>query len=444
MSKKQSLLISEKTKDNLLKLYSGKEYIKYSRRLKLEKTVILTGVILLSLIAALYLYTNQDRKTSFQVKDLLRNDYKEGDKSVELWVEGASVPGGRKSFLLEVNEKEYTLTELETFSKELDEILWSVILGNNESCDNVTTNLSLVTAIEGFPFDISWKSDNPLLLNNQGCIDSERLAGEIDKQSCTEIEVCLVATLIYKDYREDKYGFVNLKNAPLGEEELFDEELKKEVDILDEATRSHNRQPLPNTVSGQSVRFYKKQSYKGIIVFILGVLSAILLMMSKDKRIEEKVKKRTEEMERDYPDILNRFALYYTSGMNPRSAWGKICDGYEKKKTVKRYAYEEMLNTNRRMNEGEGEMSAYEDFAQRCGNDKYRVFANLLQQSVQKGRQGFDNLLFEEMEKARREETFRIRMCGQEAGTKLLIPMFMMLMIVLVIVLVPAFVSFKS
>ena len=160
---------------------------------------------------------------------------------------------------------------------------------------------------------------------------------------------------------------------------------------------------------------------------------------------EGRIQVKKEQMRRDYPEILNKFALYHTAGMNPRSIWNLLSSSYARSnKKRKRYIYEEMLITNRSMQEGQGELSAYDDFAARVALPEYKVFVNLLQQAVTKGRDDFDRVLYEEMDKAEKQESLKVRITGEEAGTKLLIPMFMMLMIVLVIVMVPAFMSFKS
>lgn len=50
--------------------------------------------------------------------------------------------------------------------------------------------------------------------------------------------------------------------------------------------------------------------------------------------------------------------------------------------------------------------------------------------------------LEEEMENAFEERKAAARKIGEEAGTKLLIPLFMMLLIVMVMVSVPAFLAF--
>ncbi len=52
------------------------------------------------------------------------------------------------------------------------------------------------------------------------------------------------------------------------------------------------------------------------------------------------------------------------------------------------------------------------------------------------------NLLHEESVKAYEERMDLARKMGEEAGTKLLVPMFMMLLVVMIVIMIPALISF--
>ena len=85
-----------------------------------------------------------------------------------------------------------------------------------------------------------------------------------------------------------------------------------------------------------------------------------------------------------------------------------------------------MRYTCNEMQSGITEVEAYERFGKRCGISVYMKFGALLAQNLKKGTKGMADLLRNE-----------------EAGTKLLAPMFGMLAIVLIIVIVPAFLSMQ-
>ena len=91
------------------------------------------------------------------------------------------------------------------------------------------------------------------------------------------------------------------------------------------------------------------------------------------------------------------------------------------------------------MENGISEARAYERFGKRCRLLPYMRLSGVLVQNLQKGAKGALVLLEQEALAAfaERKETAKKR--GEEAGTKLLLPMFGLLGIVLVIVMAPAF-----
>ena len=131
--------------------------------------------------------------------------------------------------------------------------------------------------------------------------------------------------------------------------------------------------------------------------------------------------------------------------MTAKNAWKKIVTDYEKRlqNTGKRYAYEEMLYTYHEMQGGMTENESYEKFGYRCQLRPYLKFGVLLSQNLRKGSKGLAEILSLEAATAFEERKSLAKKLGEEASTKLLLPMFLMLAIVMVIVIVPAFFSMQ-
>ena len=70
-------------------------------------------------------------------------------------------------------------------------------------------------------------------------------------------------------------------------------------------------------------------------------------------------------------------------------------------------------------------------------------FGALLSQNVKKGSKGFVDVLKMESIQAFENRKSIARQKGEEASTKLLLPMFGMLAVVMIIVIVPAFLSIQ-
>lgn len=143
----------------------------------------------------------------------------------------------------------------------------------------------------------------------------------------------------------------------------------------------------------------------------------------------------------DYSEIVGKFSLLLGAGMNISLVWEKIALTYQAKRErgelQKRYAYEEMLYTLYEIRDGVGELQAYENFGNRCSLSVYRRLSALIVQNVRKGAQGLQKLLEQEEWEAYEQRKARAKQAGEEAGTKLLLPMGIMLVIVLAILVVP-------
>lgn len=87
------------------------------------------------------------------------------------------------------------------------------------------------------------------------------------------------------------------------------------------------------------------------------------------------------------------------------------------------------------------EGKAYVDFGKRCGTHSYVKLGNLLEQNIRKGTKGLRDILTAEVSEAFEERKVLAKKKGNEAGTKLLLPMGIMLVISMVIIIVPAFLS---
>ena len=73
---------------------------------------------------------------------------------------------------------------------------------------------------------------------------------------------------------------------------------------------------------------------------------------------------------------------------------------------------------------------------------KYKTLSTLLIQNLQKGSRYLSDLLEKESVEAWEERKRKARVLGDTAATKLLFPMVLMLMVVMAVIMLPAFLSF--
>ena len=74
---------------------------------------------------------------------------------------------------------------------------------------------------------------------------------------------------------------------------------------------------------------------------------------------------------------------------------------------------------------------------------RHRKLGNTLSQNLRKGNRGLLDLLESEVDDAFEERKSIARKYGEEAGTKLLFPMMIMLVMIMVLLLVPAILAFQ-
>ena len=145
----------------------------------------------------------------------------------------------------------------------------------------------------------------------------------------------------------------------------------------------------------------------------------------------------------DYPPLLLKFTLLIQAGMTARRAFQKMAADYMRTKPAKgRFAYEAIVTACHEMDSGMSELEAYRRFGEHCDLMKYKTFSTILIQNLQKGSQRMADLLEKEALEAWDERKRKARVLGEAAATKLLVPMVMMLVVVMAIIMIPAFLSF--
>ena len=130
--------------------------------------------------------------------------------------------------------------------------------------------------------------------------------------------------------------------------------------------------------------------------------------------------------------------------MSVRGAFQKIAYHYEQDRKEGRAEspiYEEMLCACRQLQAGMSEGAVYENFGKRTGLQEYVRLCSLLMQNLKKGNSTLLQRLREEVEKAHAEQLQNSRKLGEEAATKLLLPMMMLLAVVMLMIMIPAFSS---
>lgn len=339
---------------------------------------------------------------------------------------------------ISVSGRQYTEEELKEAFEKAGEEIETLILGDNESLDEVRYDLDLITEIPDTGISVYWQQDRYDVIDSTGKIQEDELTEE-------GAVVKLTAVLSYDDKKASREFYIKVFPPVLSSGEQMKEAVENSVRQADEETKTENYMVLPDQVNGEQIRWAYGTETRAAAILILGIGGALMLVVSDSQKKKEEEKKQARQMQLDYPRIVNKFNLYIRAGMTIRRAWFMIAQDYAKKYSGKdrRKAYEEMVYTMNQIQGGIPESECYERYGMRCNVSSYRKFGTMLSQNLRKGSGGLTELLGREAEEAFEDRKNLAKKLGEEAGTKLMIPLFLMLIIVFAIVIIPAFFSIQ-
>ncbi|MDO4318349.1 MAG: type II secretion system F family protein [Lachnospiraceae bacterium] len=337
-----------------------------------------------------------------------------------------------------VTERQLTAEEVRQRWQEARKALPQWILGENAELNSVSRDLELFSRLPGTAIEVQWFSSDYTLVDYEGRVNPENLT----EASQT---VVLTAELSYGDWKETMQIPVRIVRESGSRQEETREAI---LQILKESLEEQGYEEkvaLPAVLQENEVKYYTESKQSPGMFLLLTIVLLVGFFAAAESSHKKKKQERLCQLQRDYPEIVSKLTLLLEAGMTIRSAWERIAGDYlryGRQRERRRYAYEEILYTNRQMQIGMPENLAYAQFGKRCGTILYLRFSSVLVQNLQKGTKSIVPLLKKEAEEALCERKERARQLGEEAGTKLLLPMVGMLVLVLAIVMIPAFLSF--
>lgn len=399
---------------------------------KLAKSLmILVIAIFLGVVLAVQAKGN---KVLNDAGEVVRGNYREETRTVEM---ECILPNGTKDFTVEVGARTYDEEKIQELYREFSGNLSDYILGANSSLEEVAEDLNLYNSYREYPFAVEWESSNPGAVSSDGRVER----GE------QGTEVILTATISYAEWEWEKELEVKVVPLSLTEEEYVYRELEDLLQSSEQSSRTDEIWKLPESWQGQELQWKEKTSNNSIVVLVGGVMVALLVYLMADKDLHDSVEKRKQQMKRDYPDVVHKLTLYLGAGMTIRLSFQKLAEEYEaaRKEGKKEIPiYEEVVHICRELKAGVSEGAAYEHFGRRTGLQEYIRLCTLLTQNLKKGNSTLLQRLREEAEKASVERIRYSKRLGEEAVTKLLLPMVLMLLVVMLMIMIPAFSSMGS
>ena len=395
-------------------------------------TYLLAGALLgaVCLVVSLWEQAGAGEKEPLQGLERKQNG---GAQEVWLTLEAGGL-FGRREYPVTVEERRLTREEAERVLQQAGEEAERLILGENASVVEVYHDLYLPKQLQEGMVEAAYSFEPFELVETDGTILWENLR---DDSTLVKVE----AALSCQEYQAVHTFQIQLAPGRRREEETLLQELAQRL-AAENKRQGENYFSLPKQINDIALTWRPQEEHLAGKLLLFG--SAVLVawyVCTKEKKEREK-KAWERQMKLDYPNLVSQLSLLTGTGMTVPVAWGRMVAEYNRQRekgiTAVRPGYEEMKKTWNEIQGGVGEQQAWNNFGVRCGQSQYRKFSSILVQNVRKGSQNMQQLLDAEAKEALLQRKLYAKQLGEEAGTKLLIPMGIMMLLVFAILLLPA------
>lgn len=427
LKRRRNSVVSE----HLTRLHPGQAPPLLWRQHEVDRLTLFLTVLFAGNMIALFLWISENGSSMLVDGMYLFRD-KKGGSSREVGLLVKSSKGEEVETRFTVQPVSYSEKELQILFEEMINELQEKALGDNSSWNAVSEPLVLMDTLEPYPFTLSWHSGNPTFLSSGGKVASWEEVEQLPEHTA----LVELTVWVSGDNFEKEYSFY-ARICPKPEEKTFSRAVTEALEKLERETAEQEKLLLPAEIQGEEVVWSEQRKNESRVIFLLGLAGAAAVFLLQGKEPEKELAKKQRLMEKEYPTIISKLTLYLGAGMNIKSAWEKIA-GSAKGKGLNPI-YGEMLLTCREMEGGIAEAEAYARFGKRVRQQCYVRFSTLLVQNLKKGNATLLLQLRQEALAAMGEHASLIKREGEESVTKLLLPMVMLMGMVMILIMVPAF-----
>lgn len=404
----------------------------------MKRKKMIEAAVVCVLLLLLGAYMESSERSMDEKNRIIRGSPGSGKQEVELTL-NAGEQLKNYDYSINVPAQCIDQKQAETYFLQAEKEIDNTFFSEGESASCVTKKVHMKSTYVKGMVKADWTLDKYEAVDVDGTIREKKLdqKGELVQAN---------VTLTCEKYKEE-YTFsfqVYPKVMTQKEKVLHEISEKVEQQSTQEGTQYLT---LPDQAAGVKLKWKEKKQHLvwKILFFEVLVLFLMAGMVLERKRTANHMKK--EQMKLDYAEVVSKLLILLGAGMSLKQAWNKISAQYsdkrQKKQLKQRYIYEEMVVTNHEILDGESERRAYQKFGERVDLGEYQRLIRILLQNLQTGSRGLCKLLEQESENALEERKALACKLGEEAGTKMLLPLIMMLGIVIAIIMVPAMLSFQ-
>ena len=374
-----------------------------------------------------------------------------------------------------VSPKRYTEEEANAVFREIYDQLEELVVAEGESFANLQHDLHLMTKLPKYGVQLSWdfypELDPALaagsvtpdearayyrkyrhLMDSDGTLHNETLApgtvvtGYLSLIMSTDIVPTGTdgeTKYLKTQYHSAPYRiYVGIVPRALSRYESLLLQLQQAITTEDEGSLGENMLSLPTEIDGQRIYYSEHEDRSYLLLPLLGVIAAMAIYMRQGQARRTEKKQRESLLMLDYSELVSKLMVYIGAGLTVRNALETISQHFDAliARGIKedRPLYQELRTMVIQFRRNMPESEIYLSFGRRVNLKPYTKLVSLIEQNRMNGARNLRAMLELEMEDAFEQRKTTARRLGEEAGTKLLLPLFIMLGIVMIIVIVPA------
>ena len=356
---------------------------------------------------------------------------KPGEDAIEKEIVAYFDNGEKVSVKVHVEEKNLSEEEVKNQFQKAEQLLDDLVLGENESREQIIYDLNFPESVPGTSVEVDWVYKPLEYVNLDGTLKENV---EILESVSQEVSAILSCQEYTKDFK--------LELTFLPKKQSLENEMEYLVQQTERELKDQDIFFLPTSYEGIVVQWKEKVDLTFLYFFFFTISAVIFLQLGAKRDVWIEQQKRKDCLEREYAQIVSKFAMLLSAGLSVRNAWIRIVMMSQEKSMEQNPIYDEMSWAIRQMQKGVPELEVYESFGVRVALIHYKKLMALFISDKRKGSRNLLDAMNDEMLQAWEEKRRKTKQQGEQIGTKLLLPMMGMLSGVFIIILVPAFLSF--
>lgn len=327
--------------------------------------------------------------------------------------------------------------------------------GENESLLKVTRDLDFSLDYEKYPFDVEFQTENYALIDGEGRVKNKKeelMALGYGQREQEEGIVTQVKVVLWYE-EESSHQIYEVIVFPREESSLQEQfsQVKEQINKKEDKALYEEQFSLPANINDVQITRTDGSRISSPHVLIIGIIIAGLLLLRERENIRNQEKKRAEMLKRSFPWFVNELVLLLGAGMQVKNIFTMLIEEYERNRE-RQYSKQEdyrgvligeLKYAKQSLALGISEEQVYYQLGRRLKLPCYIKLMTLLEQNVKRGTMGLTAVFEQEELNALEERKNLARRYGEEAGTKLLGPMILLLIVIMLMIMIPAFLSFS-